>query len=239
MELVAQPGFSVRYSKDKDDLPEVNDYMCHRDSQSFCRVKKVDGTDITLQESNRELEISFYYASTRQRWLLVERSPVPKQLLVHQERIKEALSNKKKYFEKLVLVGNDGEVSVLKSHALLVSDSFEKMVIMAQNNKLKVDLGQKALEFFKDYIHSVSLDASELDAESFAELVDISEMYMIKNFVEVLIEVMNPKMKELSGDDFHPYLKTVARLPAKVSIPLLRAWLPEAEGNPSKKRRLE
>jgi len=27
MELVAQPGFSVRYSKDKDDLPEVNDYM--------------------------------------------------------------------------------------------------------------------------------------------------------------------------------------------------------------------
>ena len=65
---------------------------------------------------------------------------------------------------------------MLKLHALIVSESFKNMVMRALDNQLKVELGAQALEFFQNFIQCAWLDASKLDAESFAELVDIAEV---------------------------------------------------------------
>jgi len=211
-------------ANESDDGPKVNEYICHLRTKYFYLITNVEGPLIKFQAFNKRFVIDWSDPETRRQWLLVEKK-LPQQLRIHQQKMKDAITKKEaKYIDKVILVGKEGKATVLKIHALIVSDSFSKMVIRAKKNELKVELGSHALAFFRDFIQGEWLNASQIDAESFSELVDIAEMYMIDEFVKILMEVMTPKMKVLNGKEIYPYMKSLGRISEEILVPFLDNW---------------
>lgn len=213
-----------------NDRPEDTEYVCHKETKALYKV--LGGKQLgplfypiwTIQKGSTTFDIDWRFGSAKEEWLLVDVIPVPQQLAIHSQKRTAALSKKEACMDILTLHGKEGKVRVFRHNALMVSDSFKNMVLRAQKNQLKVELGTQALEYFKNYIHCEYLDASKLDAVSFAELVDIAEMYMIEHFVDILVEVMTPTMKELSEEEIYPHVAALARLPGNILVPFLKAW---------------
>jgi len=212
------------------DQPEDTEYVYHKKTESLYKV--LGGKQLgpcfypiwTIQKGSKLFDIDWRFGSAKEDWLLVDVKPVPQQLAIFRQKMAHALLKKEAGVEILTLHGKEGTVPVFKHNALLVSDSFKNMVLRAQENQLKVELGKQALDYFKNFIQCEWLDASKLDVVSFAELVDIAEMYMIEHFVDILVEVMTPTMRKLSEADIYPHMAALARLPGDVLVPFLKAW---------------
>jgi len=213
------------------DLPRVNRYLWATETENFCKVLEVENYWVTLQSNGKQIKVQWKTASDRDKYLKIQNGDFLEdelmQVISHKVRVKRALSEEEDEHsdDKFTLIGKEGEVTVLKGHAMLVSDSFKRMIIRAKDNQLKVELGAKSLEIFKDWIHCQKLSVTKLDSTSFAELVDVAKMYIIDHFMEILVKKMTPRMKRLSDEDIHRYLVVLMRLPTAVSISAVRDWV--------------
>lgn len=206
------------------DLPRINEFIYHKKTQNFYKVTSVVNSRVNIWSlSNVRTSYNWKSPDSRGSFLLSNRSSMLRQVEVYQQRLIANLEDESS--EKLTLIGREGKSEVLKAHALLVSaENFKAMVLRAQNNELKVELGTPALEVFSSFVTCMLLSLTKIDPVALTELLDITKMYMIDKFHEMLVDMLIPKLGTLSAEEFIPWQEALMRLPTQDYARILNSW---------------
>jgi len=216
------PNFT-RSIKDENDLPRINEFIYHKPTHNFYKVTSVVNNKVIIWSwANVRKSIDWKSPDSRDSFLLSNRDSMLRQVEAYQQRFKANLKDDNS--EKLTLIGREGKAVVLKANALLVSENFKVMVLRAQNNELKLELGAAALKVFKSFVNCMLLSLTKIDPVALTELLDITKMYMIDKFHELLVDMLIPKLGTLSAEEFIPWQEALMRLPTQDYARILNYW---------------